>query len=208
MMPRLAFGLPVLALMLGLAGCVPPPPPITSLDGRLCTPAPDFTAAHALQLGATAVSIPFDQNSPCWQSSDGKKSAYAVFALPNNTEPYLVGVTSTPIGQALIIPHLYLLDGFGNRLRDMPRDAFMLHGSSLYLGIRVYPDERYLLVASDPDTLGGQGSQLWDGVAASTYATGNGGFVTVHTGFEVNQNFTYAVNGTITVSATPIPKVN
>lgn len=194
---------------LALAGCaVPPPPPVVSLDGRACTPAPDFTAAHLLELGARPTTVSFDQNTPCWQSSEGKRSAYALFTLPDSTEPYLLSVTSAPIGEALIAPHLYLLDGFGNRLRDASRDSFVFHGSSLALNLRAYPNERYLLVASEPDTLGAGGSQLRDGVVVTNISTGYGGFVSVHTGFEQNQSYTYAVNGTIVVSAGPIPKVN
>src|SRR6185437_6006226 len=135
-------------------------------------------------------------------------SAYALFTLPNSTGPYLLSVTSSPIGQALIAPHLFLLDGLGNKLRDASRDSFAFHGSSLAMTLRAYPNERYLLVASEPDTLGTGGSQLRDGVNVTSISTGYGGFVSVHTGFEENQSYVYAVNGTITVSAGPIPKVN
>jgi len=194
---------------LSLAGCaVAPPPPMTTLDGRICTPAPDFTLSHPLELGARATIMSFDQNTPCWQSAEGKRSAYVLFTLPNGIEPYLLSVTSAPIGQALIAPHLYLLDGLGNKLRDASRDSFAFHGSSLSMNLRAYPNERYLLVASEPDTLGGGGSQLRDGVVVTNYSTGYGGFVSIHTGFEQNQNYVYAVNGTIIVSAEPIPKVN
>jgi hypothetical protein len=194
---------------LSLVGCVvPPPPPLTSLDGRVCTPAPDFTGSHLLELGARQTIVPFDQNSPCWQAGEGKRSAYVLFTLPNSTEPYLLSVTSNPIGQALIAPHLYLLDGVGNTLRDASRDSFAFHGSSLSMTLRAYPNERYLLVASEPDTLGSGGSQLRDGVVVQNYSTGYGGFVSVHTGFEQNQQYVYAVNGMIAVSAGPIPKVN
>lgn len=198
-----------LVMSLGLAGCaVPPPPPVVSLDGRICTPAPEFAGSHLLVLGERPMIVPFDQNTPCWQSAEGKRSAYALFTLPNDTEPYLLSVTSVPNGQALIAPHLYLLDGFGNKLRDASRDSFAFHGSSLALTLRAYPNERYLLVASEPDTLGSGGSQLRDGVVVTNYSTGYGGFVSVHTGFEQNQQYTYAVNGTIAVSASAIPKVN
>lgn len=205
--PRLVSRLIALSAPFAIAACAAPPPPVTTLDDRTCSPAPDFSGAHLLELGAKPMTVAFDQATPCWQPSEGKRSAYAVFSLPSDTDPYLVTVTSVPVGQALIAPHLYLLDGFGNKLRDAARDAFAFHGSSLSLTVRVYPNERYLLVASEPDTLGTGGSQLRDGVVVSTYPAGVA-TITVHTGYELNQSYVYAVNGTITVAAGPIPKVN
>ena len=157
-----------------------------------------------LEVG-TAITVDLDQNTPCWQSEDGAKSAYVLFALPDNLEPYLVRVSSPAIGNTLFAPRLLMLDGLGSKLREMPRGSFTFHGSSLYLGIRVYPGERYLMVASDPAVVGQQVSQLQAGTQVTTAASG-GVYFTVHTGFENNLNFTYAVNGKVIVSAEPIPK--
>jgi hypothetical protein len=209
---RLLVRFAALLLIAELAACVPPPPPIVSLDDRACTPAPDFTLARPLSLSAGTIpnngaTVVFDQNSPCWQPASGKRSAYALLTLPDSLDPFLVGVTSLLQGQTLFAPHLYMLDEGGNPLRDMPRDSFLFHGSSLYLGIRAYPNERYLLIASEADTVGTQESQIRDGTNVTTTSSG-GIYFSIHTGFETNQNYTYAVNGTVTVVASPIPKAN
>jgi hypothetical protein len=199
-------------LLAGLAACTPPVPPMVTLDDRACTPAPDFTAARPLPLSANAApnnaaTVVFDQNSPCWQTADGKKRTYAIFTLPDSPAPFLIGVTSLLQGQALFAPHLYMFDGLGRPLRDMPRDSFLFHGSALYLGIRAYPNERYLMIASETDKVGAQESQLRDGTNASA-AGGGGLYVSIHTGFETDRNYTYAVNGTVNVVASPVPKAN
>jgi hypothetical protein len=192
--------------VLVLSGCASPPPPIVGVEGRDCASVPEFGGAHELRLApGNAVTVDLDQNTPCWQASDGGKSAYVMFALPDSIEPYLVTVTSPAIGQAIFAPRLLMLDGLGNTQRTMPRDSFTFHGSSLYLGIRAYPGEKYLLVASDPKVVGQQVSQLREGTQATTSSSG-GVYFTIHTGFETNQSFTYALNGRIIVSAEPIPK--
>jgi hypothetical protein len=197
----------VALVTLALCGCASPPPPIVGMEGRSCTAVPEFAGAHQLKLASgNAVTVDLDQNTPCWEASDGGKSAYVVFALPDNIEPYLVTVTSPALGQTLFAPRLIMLDGFGNRQREMSRDSFTFHGASLYLGIRVYPGEKYLMVASDPNAVGQQVSQIRDGTQTTTTSSG-GIYFTIHTGFETNQSFTYALNGRVIVAAELIPKV-
>ena len=197
-------GLALAALV--LYGCASPPPPIVGIEGRNCATTIEFGGAHQLRLASgNAVTVDLDQDTPCWQANDGGRSAYVVFALPDNIEPYLVTVTSPALGQTLFAPRLIMLDGLGNTQREMPRDSFAFHGSSLYLGIRVYPSEKYLMVASDPKAVGQQVSQLKAGTQETTASSG-GIYFTIHTGFETNQSFTYALNGRVIVSAEPIPK--
>jgi hypothetical protein len=192
---------------LALSACAPSPPPITSLEGRACTPAPDFTTARPLRLDSNnRVTVDLDQNASCSQTSDGALSAYVLFSLPDSLEPYLVTVTSQSQGQTLFAPRLLVLDGLGNPLREMPRSSFQYHGAALYLGIRIYPGEKYVMVASDPRAVGQQVSQLRAGTQANTVASG-GIYFTYYTGFEANQIFTFAFNGKVTVSAEPMPKV-
>jgi hypothetical protein len=128
-------------------------------------------------------------------------------SLPENAEPYLIAVTSRIVGTTLFAPRIVVFDATGKPLRSMAGDSFMFHGAALYLGIRAQPGERYLMVASEPRTVGQETSQLWAGTQ-TTVGVAAGVAYQVHTGFEKNANFTYAVNGQVTVAVQPMPKVN
>jgi len=152
-----------------------------------------------------AAEVTFDNNSACLDVG-ANKVAYRVFGLPPAAEPSLVSVDSRPLGQGLFAPALQLLDANGKVVREIPRDAFSFHGTDIYAGFRTHPGEAYLVVASDPQSVGQQISKVMDTTAVTTAAAGPV-FIAVHTGAESIPTFTYALNGTVTVVARPIPKV-
>jgi hypothetical protein len=194
--------------LLALSACVAPPPPIVSLEGRDCTREPNLATAASLSLDPNkALTVKLDGSAACLQTGEGSRSAYAIFQLPQSTDEYVVAVASAPLGRGLFSPHLLMLDANGSVLRELPRDSFLFHGPSLSAGIRARPAERYLIVASDPETVGRNVSQL----AGNTQVTaGSSGLVyfQIHTGSETTNTYTYAHNGTVTVFAHPLPKVN
>jgi len=185
----------------------PPPPPTLSLAGRACVEKPDLASASAVPLADNKpVSVTLDDKTPCIEAAGSGKATYVAFSLPQSNEEYVLSVTSIPIGEGRFSPRLALLDADGKKLRDIPPDMFMAHGASLHAGLRPHAGERYLIVSSDPDTIGQAKSQIMDGTrVSSTYSAGLA--VTVHTGFENNVTLTNAYNGTVTVAAQPIPKV-
>jgi Maltose operon periplasmic protein precursor (MalM) len=207
-MIQVRFAIVAVLGTLALAGCAsPPPPPIVTLDGRACPAVPDFSAVRPLQLdGENRITVEIDQHTPCWHPANGPSSVYLLFSLPDRPTPYLLTVTSRLKGQTIFAPRVLMLDGFGKVLREMPRTSFQYHSDSLYLGVRVYPGEKYAMVASDPQAVGKDVSQLRDGTQVYT-ATSGGVVFTVHTGFEAKQNLVFAVNGDVTVSIAPIPVV-
>ncbi len=156
------------------------------------------------------VTATFDGTTACWQAN-GRRSLYAVFALPQSTGPVLVTVTSTPLGYGLLSPRVLLLDDQAAVVRELPRDKFTFHGNSLYLGIRLHDGERYLMVASDPATVGTPISRINEAtnMTGSSIMTSSGavGFLEIHTGSETTSMFTYSHTGTVTVSAQPMPTV-
>jgi hypothetical protein len=143
-----------------------------------------------------------DDKTACFDAPGSGKAAYVAFSLPAASDEYMLSVTSVPIGEGRFLPRLALADGDGKTLRDIPPDMFMAHGAALRAGLRPHPGERFLIVSSDPDTIGQSKSQIMDGTQVSTSA-----YIQIHTGFENNVTLTNAYNGTVIVAAQPIPKV-
>lgn len=151
-----------------------------------------------------ALDITVGTASACLRSG-GVASAYAVVALPEWPEEYLVSIISVPLGAALFSPRVQVLDASGKVLREVERDRFRFHGTALQLGLRVRAGDRFLAVISDPTTVGQKVSQ----VTSATYATqgsyGGGTFMMYH-GTESNVELTYAHSGHLSVIADVFPK--
>lgn len=181
-------------------------PPVLSLAGRQCAPQPDLSAAQALALEGDGSSIkhPIDNTAACVEGADGGKSLYRVFQLPQSAKSYMVAISSEPLGHGLFSPRVILLDAAGAKLRELPRDMFLFHGASLYAALRIHPEERYLVVASDPQTTGQTVSQIVGSTRVSTVNTGAVMF-NMYTGAEANNTYTYAHSGVVTVTAKLIP---
>src|SRR5260370_1163757 len=129
-------------------------PPATP-DGRPCVPRRDLPGGQALALHAgKPIKLDREAGAACLEPGGGGRSAYVAFRLPRSEQPYLLPVTSAPLGDTLFSPRLMLLDEQGNVLREVPRDEFMAHGVALYAGLRAAPAERYLIVASDAPWVG------------------------------------------------------
>jgi hypothetical protein len=209
-------GLLSIACLVLLSACATnmavPPLLALPLDGRACATQPDLVAARALALATNkAVTVVVDDKAPCLADSSGQPSVYAIFTLPQAMEEFLVAVTSVPQGQTLFVPRVMMLDEAGRQLREVSRDTFVFHGPALYLGLRVRPAERYLVVASDPKFVGQQVSHIQSATMSNTYGTFTAAgaiYVNINTGSEAALDYTYAHNGSITVAATPVPKAN
>jgi Maltose operon periplasmic protein precursor (MalM) len=206
-MMRLRWRLAALLPLLVLACKGPAIKAVTALDGRTCAALPDLGTAVAVPLDADKdVTVKLDATAPCLAAGDGDKSTYAAFLLPEASEPYLLSVTSEPSGTTLFSPRALLLDAGGTTLRELPRDAFMFHGTSLYLGLRARPGERYLVVASDPRSVGESQTQIAGATQTSGGSLYGGGFFTYATGSERTRILHQAHSGTVSVAAKPLPK--
>ncbi len=198
-------------LLLLLAACGGPKvAPLVSLDGRACATGPELITAYPVALDAgkeTKVAI-VAADLRCIQAADGTRSSYVAFSLPISPARYLVTVRSEPLDQTLFSPRILLLDGLGNPVRELPRSVFMFHGKTLYAGVQADPGERYLVVASDPASIGEQVSQLKASVQDTYVSFANGGYGEWHMGAEKTSVLVFAHNGSISVTAQPMPKVN
>lgn len=188
-----------------LGGCAKPPPPVLSLEGRQCVSQPDLKVAMPVPLAENnPVKVTLDEKTSCIENNGSGKVEYVAFDLPQVPQPYLLSVTSMPIGEGVLTPRLTLLDPQGNTLREIPSDLFMSHGTSLRAGLRPRSGERYLIVSSDPGMIGQTTSRIVEGTQVSQ--TGGPIIIQIHTGSENNVSTTSAYNGIVTVAAMPMPK--
>ena len=194
-------------MMLGLAasGCSRPAlEAVTSLAGRTCAMAPDLTAARPIEFDVADTNrVDLDATGPCLGGAGGP-SLYATFQLPNVPAPYVVNIASERRRQTVASLRLTLLDAQGGETRTVPRASFVQRGQELTSTLRVRPGERYLVVASDPATVGQQSRDITS--ATQTQAVGYPLLVQVNTGSEEVTSTRYAHNGTIRVAARPLPR--
>ncbi len=203
--PFLRFAMPCLTFWLAACAATPPPPTVT-LVGRSCVATPDLSTAYALDLPTDRdAAVTLDETAPCLEGANGPQGVYAMFQLPDSEVEYLLALTSAPLGEGLFSPLVRILDAEGNVTREIARDAFVFRGSSLSLGLRIRPDEEYLLVLSDADTVGESISQIQDSRTVNMVSTGTA-FVYFRTGASVTQTYVYSHNGTITISTEFAPE--
>jgi len=196
-----------------LASCAAPPVvPVVSLADRACAARPTLIGVPTLELGdKNKMEITVDGGESCVQAANGSRSIYVAVALPLTSVNYVLSVRSTILGQTVFAPRMALLDGQGRTLREIPRSAFNFHGSDIYAAVRSHADERFLVVFSDPGTVGQAESQIHEGVQQNTVvvaAPGGSVAFTAFSGIDQTVGFNYAYNGRLTISADPFPGTN
>lgn len=179
-------------------------PAILSLPSVVsCQAAPDLTAAVPLGFNPEkeeAVTVTIDAGSHCLEPSPGARSLYSILALPQAGQPFVVLVASAPQGESIFAPRLILLDAKGAISRQVPAEDFMFRGSALSALIRVHENERYLVVASDPQTVG-QRTESVQGSTSTQMMPMAGGYFWASSGRETKSDLTYSHGGTVKVAA-------
>jgi hypothetical protein len=197
---------------LALAACAtpaPPPPPLLAVSGADCSATPDLSKAASLQLPAKAgdekpVAVTFDGETACLLSAAGSKSFYRIFALPSDAPPYTILISSQPFGYGIFAPHLMMLDNAGAVTREIKSGAFVFRGNELTALLRSHAEERYLLVASDPDSLGKQFARITEQTQVYAGSTGTA-IYEIHTGTDTNNQLIYTANGKVSVTLALLP---
>jgi hypothetical protein len=205
MQPRFISLIACTAMAIAVSGCARnSTPPMLSINAINCRATPDLGSALPVTL-KDETEVVFDENTACLQPSGSAARLYAVFQLPESTDPLAISVKSVQRGRGIVAPYIVLLDENGKPTREMPHDRFMFRGSSLQLGIRPRQNERYLLVASDPNYVGLETSGIVGNVQ-QTMAGGPSAYFMVSTGQETLHRVTRAHGGTIIISAELLPK--
>jgi hypothetical protein len=201
--------MPVAAALL-LAGCVQTPPdlaPLVQIAPSSCAAAPDLgralPVAYKGEEKAEPVTVTITEQSPCLAEGE-MKSLYEVFALPSVSHSIIVTVRSLPSTSGILAPRIVTLDADGNRVRQVDRESIHFRGRALTAMLRTRPEERYVVVTSDTEVVGGDVSRVSGAVHQQMISSG-AFMVAVYSGSESVANMTYAHNGTVEVSARPIP---
>jgi hypothetical protein len=205
---RLAPAVPLLGALF-FSACATPPepfvPPELSLDGYACAARPELAGAPLVPFEAGKNVTADIGVGACLEPKGSARSSYVVFQLPEVAEPYLVRVTSMPLGETILSPRLLLLDVDGNLLRERARETFLFQGAALYTSLRAHPEERYLVIASDPATVGQEMTHISGSVQQNIASAGLVTFI-YYTGNDQKRALIYAHNGRVIVSAQPLPK--
>lgn len=208
-MKKRALAAPVVAALL-LSACVQTPPdlaPLVQIAPSSCAARPDVGRAVPIAFHAEEktdpVTVTITEQSPCL-ADDGSKSLYEVFALPPVAHSVIVTVRSLPSTSGILAPRIVTLDADGNRIRQVDRESIHFRGTALTAMLRTRPEEKYLLVTSDAEVVGGDISRVSGAVHQQMVSSG-AFMVAVYTGSESVASMTYAHNGTVEVSARPIP---
>ena len=188
-----------------VAACVAPPPdvpPLLALTNTDCASAPDLTLALPTVVTLAGddekpSSVAIDANSRCLQGGTGK-SLYAIFSIPDGG-PYTISLSSVPLGSSIFAPKAEILDAQGTMVHELPASAFLFRGSNLTALYRSHSGERYLLVESDPASVGKPLQRLKENVQSTYVSTGYVSF-TVYTGTDLSTSTTWSHNGKLSVS--------
>ena len=167
-----------------LAGCTTYEPPalaVTQFSAIDCVSTPDLASAITLvpekDKQVWIVDHAIDSVSPCLQWADSN-GPYALFSLPPDWgAPIEIGAVLE--GARLFSPHVVLLDGQGNELRNFEPEQYNVrsHYSGRLYSVQFQPrtDERYVLVTSNPARVGQVYDSITTGTASTYIATGFGG---------------------------------
>jgi hypothetical protein len=185
-------------------------PPRLSLGAATC--ASDVALTNAVagvkdKDGKYTATMRFTDTAACVTDASGATSVYQVVVLPEVTDGLMATAVSVPFGETIFTPRLQLRDDKGAIAREIGRDAFLFSGPTLQAQLRLRAGDRYLVVLSDPGTVGQTTTQIASRTVHSGVAAG-GVYVPVNTGAEGSTNLTFALNGEVTVVIEPIPDAN
>lgn len=207
---RAAASLPLLVL---LAGCVKErdvlPARLDIAAAQACASQPTMTAARPLlqpdKDKPLAATVRFDETAPCVTDAKGNKSVYAVVDLSTGAAGSIVTVTSYPMGSTVFSPRLEFRDAQGALLRSVGRETFLYSGAQLQTQLRQREGERYLVIASDGESVG-QSVERIQSTRSSTMVAAGPVMVPVNTGGEFRAQMVFAYNGEVSVTVEAIRK--
>ncbi len=184
-------------------------PPVVSLEGRQCEARPNLSTARQVELEARrATVVEVGADTPCW-NDNGKtgNAAYAVFALPQAPNPYMVRVSSAPHGNAILMPRVQILNESGAVVREMGRQDMQFRSGALGTVARIQPGQRYLVVSSDPQSVGERNARIVGNTTVTTVPVPFGA-IQLYDGHDSVHQLQGSHNGVIAVAAMAMVTAN
>jgi hypothetical protein len=201
----------IIGAVLLVAACVKHPTPVApilSLEHTTCQPTPALAAALPITFNPeerTSINFDVDRGSPCLQKSGSQKQLYQLVALPRSATMYLVTVASQANGHGIFAPTLITFKEDGSEVRELSQSDFLFRGTNLSAKIEVQTEERYLMVASNPASVGESTTQI-NGLTHRQGSFYNGAAgVRFNTGREQQTDYKYSHAGKVMVSTQALP---
>lgn len=169
----------------------------------------DVPVANAAVLTREKADQPFKatvrigDGAPCVMDANGARSTFQVFGIPSGNA-MMITIVSVPLGETIFSPRLQMRDANGAVLRDVARDMFMFNGNALQVQLRLREGERFVVVLSDPATVGKSVTNIASSTSTTVVPAGPV-FIPVTSGGESSSKLTFAHNGEVTVTVGPIP---
>ena len=207
---RLFIAVAPVLLLQACASTPPPAPPsaVLSITGKTCTSEPSLKDAISLTpvkaKAYYAVSTLVDAGKPCLVAGDAS-SNYVVYALPAHGENHTVTVGGVEEAIRTFAPSVSLLDADGKVTRAFADDRFATYGNILGVQFVPQPQERYILVSSNP-ALVGKAVNTFETRIATSYgytpatAYSYGGSYSTQHGMEGAHNRVFSHEGYVSVT--------
>lgn len=205
-LPRTGLSLAAIAL---LAACATPQPlPAIDLSAAQCAATADLGRAQGLSLTdpqgnpktSDALTIDFNEQSPCLLEDGNARGLYAVVRLPQTAASYTIQVASAPMKEGSMAPlRLSVLDAGGHQTRAIDPDLFLFRGQKLTAQFRSHPGEALLLVMTDPAQIGQNLTRINTTVRVN-YIPAGPVMVPVGSGADASQELRMGQRGEVTVS--------
>ena len=193
-----------------LAACAPKPEivaPVYSIGSKTCSSEADISTALPIGFNPEkpeVIEVRIDNSSPCVEKPGAERQLYQLIELPVTGTPYLVSIGSKINGGGIFAPVLSTIDSEGNALRRIDQSSFLFRGSSLTAKLESKPNERFLVIASNPTSVGDTSMRI-NSLISSQTAYSNGFAYQINSGRETRTNITYSHSGLVSVSTHPLP---
>lgn len=152
------FAAPLLVLQAcATVPVVPPPLAVVDLSGKTC--ATEVSTKDAVSLTPVkkqayyVVSTLIDSSKPCL-TTGASSGNYVVYAIPAHGENHTITVGGVQEPIRTFAPSVSLLDVDGKVTRTFADDRFAILGNTLGVQFRPMPQERFILVRSNPALVG------------------------------------------------------
>jgi hypothetical protein len=148
--------------LFALTACGSTPTPVTAVTSfapaTVCTDGPVLAGAVVMrpEKGAREVerTAAVGPEAPCLRRAPGVGSPYAVFALPGSGEAASVAAGGVVEPYRLFAATVSTIDAGGQVIRTFAAGDMRRRGQTLAVVFVPRPEERYVVVAADPDKVG------------------------------------------------------